>query len=73
MNRWPGERSGALNPLRLNKKLWIEAQQSKRYSNTKKEFVLSQYEEKNSQEIVSNLSQVPESVGTVNCLLPSSA
>ena len=46
----------------------MEIKQSKRYRNTKKEFVLSQYEEKNSQEIVSNLSQVPESVGTVNCL-----
>ena len=51
----------------------MEIKQSKRYRNTKKKFVLSQYEEKNSQEIVSNLSQVPESVGTVNCLLPSSA
>ena len=43
----------------------MDIKQSKRYRNMKKDFVLSQFEGKDSQEIVTQLSQVPDSVSRI--------
>ena len=54
-----------ISELVLNEdKLPTHITNSRKYRTEKKKFVLSQFEDKDSQEIVSHLSQVPESVCT---------